>query len=118
MAANGGSHGKPNVLITGTPGQLCLIYDSGHVRCGVSGTGKSLTASELCSRTGMRQVDVGLVAKQQNLFDGFDEQYQCPILDEDRVCVCVFANVCVCVFANVCVCVCVVCCRWWMSWRR
>ena len=51
------------------------------------GTGKSLTASEVCSRTGMRHVDVGLVAKQQNLYDGFDKQYQCPILDEDKVCV-------------------------------
>lgn len=49
------------------------------------GTGKSLTASEVCSRTGMRHIDVGLVAKQQNLYDGFDEQYQCPILDEDKV---------------------------------
>lgn len=27
----------------------------------------------------------GLVAKQQNLYDGFDEQYHCPILDEDKV---------------------------------
>lgn len=53
--------------------------------CVVLGTGKSLTASEVCSRTGMRHIDVGLVAKQQNLYDGFDEQYQCPILDEDKV---------------------------------
>lgn len=49
------------------------------------GTGKSLTAGEVCSRTGMRHIDVGLVAKQQNLYEGFDEQYQCPILDEDKV---------------------------------
>ena len=49
------------------------------------GTGKSLTAAEVCSKTGMRHVDVGLVAKQHNLYDGFDEQYQCPILDEDKV---------------------------------
>ncbi|CAI8004042.1 Adenylate kinase isoenzyme 6 [Geodia barretti] len=33
----------------------------------------------------MRHVDVGLVAKQQDLYDGFDDQYQCPILDEDKV---------------------------------
>lgn len=33
----------------------------------------------------MRHVDVGLVAKQHNLYEGFDEKYQCPILDEDKV---------------------------------
>ena len=55
--------------------------------CPTPGTGKSLTASEVCSRTEMRHVDVGQVAKQQNLYDGFDKQYQCPILDEDKVCV-------------------------------
>ena len=53
-----------------------------------SGTGKSLTATEVCSRTGMRHIDVGAIAKEQKLYDGFDEQYQCPILDEDRVTVC------------------------------
>lgn len=70
------------------------------------GTGKSLTATELCSRTGMRHVDVGLVAKQQDLYDGFDDQYQCPILDEEKVgCVASLPSH-VSVF------------RWWMSWRR
>ena len=56
-----------------------------HSPCTHPGTGKSLTAAEVCSRTGMRHVDVGLVAKQHNLYEGFDEQYQCPILDEDKV---------------------------------
>lgn len=53
----------------------------------------------------MRHVDVGLVAKQHKLYDGYDEQYQCPILDEDKVramvrsvCVSVCVSMCVCVF--------------------
>ncbi|KAL5481546.1 hypothetical protein EMCRGX_G021734 [Ephydatia muelleri] len=29
--------------------------------------------------------DVGMVAKENNLFEGWDEQYECPILDEDKV---------------------------------
>lgn len=33
----------------------------------------------------MRHIDVGQLAKQQNLFEGWDEQYQCPVLDEDKV---------------------------------
>ena len=50
-----------------------------------SGTGKSLTCGEVAARTGLRQVDVGQLAKDNNFFEGWDEQYQCPILDEDKV---------------------------------
>ncbi|XP_041362385.1 adenylate kinase isoenzyme 6-like [Gigantopelta aegis] len=58
----------PNILITGTPG-----------------TGKSTLASELAQRTALNYVGVGNLAKEQELFEGWDETYQCPILDEDRV---------------------------------
>lgn len=50
-----------------------------------SGTGKSLTCGEVAARTGLRPVDVGQLAKDNNFFEGWDEQYQCPILDEDKV---------------------------------
>jgi len=33
----------------------------------------------------LRLFDVGQLAKENNFFDGWDEQYQCPILDEDKV---------------------------------
>lgn len=59
---------QPNILVTGTPG-----------------TGKSLTCSEVASRTGLTHVDVGILAKENSLYDGHDAVYQCPILDEDRV---------------------------------
>ena len=59
---------QPNILIAGTPG-----------------TGKSLTCSEVASRLGLTHVDVGVLAKENNLYEGQDEVYQCPILDEDRV---------------------------------
>ena len=26
-----------------------------------------------------------MLAKQHDLYDGWDEQYQCPVLDEDKV---------------------------------
>ena len=105
MASRGPSTGalRPNVLITGTPGEppaegpphavnIVTFNGRGFLWCvgfigavPATGTGKSLTAEEVCSRTGMRHVDVGQLAKQQNLFDGWDEQYQCPVLDEDKV---------------------------------
>jgi adenylate kinase len=59
---------EPNILVTGTPG-----------------TGKSITCSELASKTGLKHVNVGQLAKESNLFDGYDEEYDCPILDEDKV---------------------------------
>lgn len=59
---------KPNILITGTPG-----------------TGKTLTATEVAQRSGLRHVDIGDIAKKGDLYDGWDDQYQCYILDEDKV---------------------------------
>ena len=59
---------EPNILVTGTPG-----------------TGKSLTCSEVASNRALVHVDVGHFAKENKLFDGFDEDYNCPILDEDKV---------------------------------
>lgn len=53
--------------------------------CVCSGTGKSLTCGEVCSQVGLTGVDVGAFARENNLFAGWDEQYQCHILDEDMV---------------------------------
>ncbi len=49
------------------------------------GTGKSLTCEEVCAQSGLTHVDVGSLAKQHDLYDGWDEQYKCPVLDEDKV---------------------------------
>ena len=58
----------PNILVTGTPG-----------------TGKSTTSSEVASRTGLEHVCIGDVARVGELYDGYDDDLQCPIIDEDRV---------------------------------
>ena len=55
-----------------------------------TGTGKSLTSGEVASRSGLVHVDIGIVAKDNNLFEGWDEQFECPILDEDKVMVCIY----------------------------
>jgi len=59
---------SPNILITGTPG-----------------TGKSTLAEELAARTGLHHVSVGELAKDEQLYDGYDPEYGCPILDDDRI---------------------------------
>ena len=59
---------QPNILMTGTPG-----------------TGKTVTASELAQRAGLNCINVGDLAKEKNLYDGWDEEYGCHVLDEDKV---------------------------------
>jgi hypothetical protein len=59
---------NPNILITGTPG-----------------TGKTTLADSLASRTGFSHIDVGKLVKDKDLHDGRDEEFDCFILNEDKV---------------------------------
>jgi len=52
---------------------------------GTPGTGKTTLGSEVASRSNLTFLNVGDIAKEEELYDGFDEDYQCPVLDEDRV---------------------------------
>uniref|UniRef100_A0A8B9KX30 Adenylate kinase 6 n=1 Tax=Astyanax mexicanus TaxID=7994 RepID=A0A8B9KX30_ASTMX len=62
-----------------------LLKLSARVFSGTPGVGKTTLGKELAQRTGLTYVNVGDLAQEGQLFDGFDEEYQCPILDEDRV---------------------------------
>ncbi|VDN35259.1 unnamed protein product [Dibothriocephalus latus] len=59
---------SPNILITGTPG-----------------CGKSTLSAELAAATGLNYISVNDVAKEQDLYDEYDEENECHVLDEDRV---------------------------------
>ena len=52
---------------------------------GTPGTGKSTLAQELSNVTCLSFVNVGQLAKENGFFSGYDEQLECPILDEDQV---------------------------------
>ncbi|GAB4852398.1 Adenylate kinase isoenzyme 6 [Ancistrocladus abbreviatus] len=67
MAQN--SRRKPNILITGTPG-----------------TGKTTVSSALAEATQLCHIEVGELVKQKNLHDGWDEEFECHVINEDLVC--------------------------------
>ncbi|XP_057546105.1 adenylate kinase isoenzyme 6 homolog [Amaranthus tricolor] len=60
---------KPNILITGTPG-----------------TGKTTMSSALAEAAQLRHVNIGELVKEKNLHDGWDEELDCHIINEDLVC--------------------------------
>lgn len=59
---------KPNILITGTPG-----------------TGKSTLCEIISSITGMNYINIGDLVKKKKLYEGYDQEYDSWILDEDKV---------------------------------
>ncbi|KAK8952527.1 hypothetical protein KSP39_PZI004839 [Platanthera zijinensis] len=65
----GGNRTRPNILVTGTPG-----------------TGKTTTCSLLADATQLRHVNVGDLVKTKNLHDGWDEEFECHIINEELVC--------------------------------
>lgn len=79
MAQNGGGRKKrerPNILITGTPG-----------------TGKTTMSAALAEATNLRHINVGDLVKEKNLHDGWDDEFDCYVINEDHVsslplCVC------------------------------
>ncbi|KAL5711718.1 adenylate kinase [Ranunculus cassubicifolius] len=67
MAQN--SRKKPNVLLTGTPG-----------------VGKTTTSSLLADATQLRHINIGELVKQKNLHEGWDDNFDCYVINEDLVC--------------------------------
>ena len=59
---------KPNILVTGTPG-----------------TGKTSTCSLLASATGLTNLNVGDLVKAKSLHDGYDDELDCYVVNEDLV---------------------------------
>lgn len=58
----------PNILVTGTPG-----------------VGKSTLCQKLSELTGLQWLEISKIAKEYNCLEEYDEVYQCPVLDEDKL---------------------------------
>jgi MoxR-like ATPase len=59
---------KPNILVTGTPG-----------------TGKTTTSTALAEATQLNHINIGDLVKEKNLHDGWDDELDSYILNEDLV---------------------------------
>lgn len=68
MAPGAKKRRTPNILITGTPG-----------------TGKTSTAAALAEATNLRHINVGDLVKEKNLHDGWDEEFDCYVMNEELV---------------------------------
>lgn len=58
----------PNIIVTGTPG-----------------TGKTTHCEVLADKTGLKHLSVNQVVKQRECHEGWDDEYQSWIVDEDKV---------------------------------
>lgn len=59
---------SPNIIITGTPG-----------------VGKTTHCEVLAERTGLKHLSVNHIVKDRECHEGWDEEYQSWIVDEDKV---------------------------------
>jgi len=60
---------SPNIIVTGTPG-----------------VGKTSHAEVLAQRTGLRHLAVNQVVKERECHEGWDDEFQSWVVDEDKVC--------------------------------
>jgi broad-specificity NMP kinase len=59
---------RPNILVTGTPG-----------------VGKTSTAARIAEQLHLMHINVGEVIQQHKCYDGYDDELQTHILDEDAL---------------------------------
>jgi hypothetical protein len=60
---------NPNIIITGTPG-----------------VGKTSHSTLLASTTGLKHLSINQVVKERGCHEGWSDEYQSWIVDEDKVC--------------------------------
>ena len=59
---------KPNIIVTGTPG-----------------VGKTSHCDLLARNTGLQHLQINQIVKERGCHDGWDEDFQSWIVDEDKV---------------------------------
>lgn len=52
---------------------------------GTPGVGKSRICAEIAQKCSMKWQDVSKIAKEKGFVEEYDENLECPVLDEDKV---------------------------------
>ena len=55
------------------------------VSTGTPGVGKSTLSQQVGEKSGLEWISISDLARDNLFYDGFDEERQCPILDEEKV---------------------------------
>lgn len=83
---------KPNILVTGElnlphpavePSKKLNFLSSKFT--GTPGVGKSTLCNEVLKHVDLEVLDISKIAKTRNCLSGFDSEFNCPIIDEDKV---------------------------------
>ena len=62
-----------------------ILIDRLRFLKGTPGTGKTTLGQELAQRVDLNYINVGDVAKENECFESWDAEYQCHVLNEDKV---------------------------------
>ncbi|KAL4448646.1 hypothetical protein ABPG75_005865 [Micractinium tetrahymenae] len=54
--------------------------------CGTPGTGKTTLCQQVAEATGLKHINIGDLVKAQSLHSGWDDEFECLVIDEDKVC--------------------------------
>ncbi|KAL4424654.1 hypothetical protein ABPG77_002272 [Micractinium sp. CCAP 211/92] len=54
--------------------------------CGTPGTGKTTLCQQVAEATGLKHMNIGDLVKAQSLHSGWDDEFECLVIDEDKVC--------------------------------
>lgn len=84
----------PNILVTGKYIYPLRVFEielklhTNYYRCKLAGTpgvGKSRICAEIAKKCSMKWQDVSKIAKDKGYVEEYDENLECPVLDEDKV---------------------------------
>lgn len=53
--------------------------------CGTPGTGKTTLCQQVAEATGLKHMNIGDLVKAQSLHSGWDDEFECLVIDEDKV---------------------------------
>lgn len=59
---------------------------------GTPGVGKTVHCEQLAQETGLRHLSINQVAKDRGCYEGFDQERDSWIVDEDKVCPRLFSH--------------------------